>query len=100
MRIKGGAPVTSGMTRRFNRDTGWLATGVLGTVAFAALMVALQERHARPDDLTKEAWQTTADLVLNANPAAISDVVGSNEKSTGETTSGGRRALILDSLLK
>jgi hypothetical protein len=73
---------------KFNRNTTWVATGLLGSVAFAALMVALQERHTRPDDLTKEARQTTADLVVNANPAAISDVVGSNEKSTGETTSG------------
>ena len=73
---------------KFNRNTTWVATGLLGSVAFAALMVALQERHARPDDLTKEARQTTADLVVNANPAAISDVAGSNEKGTGEITSG------------
>jgi hypothetical protein len=45
--------VTSGMIRRFNRDTGWLATGVLGTVAFAALVLAVRERRSEADDLTK-----------------------------------------------
>jgi hypothetical protein len=73
--------------KRFNRNTTWVATGLLGSVAFAALMVAFQERHATADDLT-EARQTTGDLLLNANPVASSDVMGSNEKSTGEITSG------------
>jgi hypothetical protein len=50
-------------------------------------MVAFQERHPKADDLT-EARQTIGDLSLNANPAVISDVLGSNEKGTGEITSG------------
>ena len=74
--------------KRFNRNTTWVATGLLGSVLFAALMVAFQERHAKADYLTREARQTTGDLSLNANPAAISDVAGSNEKGTGEITSG------------
>jgi hypothetical protein len=74
--------------KRFNRNTTWVATGLLSSVVFAALMVALQERHAETDDLTKEGRQTTGDLSLNTYPAAISDVAGSNEKGTGEITSG------------
>ena len=74
--------------KRFNRNTTWVATGLLAPVIFAAVMLALQERHAKADNLTEEARQTTRDIALNANPAAISDVVGSNEKSTGEITSG------------
>ena len=65
--------------RRFNRNTTWVATALLGFVVFAALIVAFRERHAKADDLTKEATQTTGD-VLNANPAAISEVVDSKEK--------------------
>ena len=72
--------------KRFNRNTTWVATALLGSVLFAALIVAFQERHAKADDLTKEARQTTGGL-LNANPAAISEVVDSQEKSTGEMTS-------------
>jgi hypothetical protein len=83
-------PGTSDVIRRFNRDTKWLATEVLAAMAFAALVfgVLVQERHPKTDNLTEEARQTTRDIALNANPAAISDVVGSNEKSTGEITSG------------
>ena len=50
-------PRTSDMIRRFNRDTWWVATGVLGTVIFAALVLAVlvQERHPKRHDLTQEA---------------------------------------------
>lgn len=78
----------SKVIKRFNRNTTWVATGLLAPVIFAAVMVALQERHAKADHFTKEERQSTGDLLLDANPAAISDVVDSNEKSTGEITSG------------
>jgi hypothetical protein len=85
---EGTVPLTGiyDVIKRFNRNTTWVATALLGSVLFAALIVAFQERHAKADDLTKEARQTTGDL-LNANPAAISEVVDSKEKSTGEMTS-------------
>ena len=38
MRTQGSAPATSGMIRRFNRDTVWLATGVLVTVIWIAVV--------------------------------------------------------------
>ena len=74
--------------RRLNRNTTWVATGLLGSVAFAALMVALQERHPKTDDLTKEARQTTGSLLLNANPATPSNVMDPDRKSISEITSG------------
>jgi hypothetical protein len=74
--------------KSFNRNTTWVATGLLAPVIFAAVMLALQERHAKADNLTKAERQTTGGLLLNANPAAISDIVGSNKESTGEITSG------------
>ena len=74
--------------KRFNRNTTWVATGLLAPVIFAAVMVALQERHAKADDLTKEERQTTGDPLVNANPATISDIVGSNEESTAKIASG------------
>jgi hypothetical protein len=46
---------------RFNRDTVWLAAGVLGTVAFAAVVLAIQECQPK-------APQTKSDLLLDANP--------------------------------
>jgi hypothetical protein len=64
-------PDTNEVIRRFNRDTEWLATGVLGAVVFAALMLAVlvQDRHPRAVDLTKEAVQAVGDLLPNANSA-------------------------------
>ena len=37
--------MTSDVIRGFNRDTAWLATGVLGAVIFAALVLAVQEHQ-------------------------------------------------------
>jgi hypothetical protein len=82
------------VVRRLNRDTTWLATALLGSVIFAALVLALQERHPKAADLTKEARQTGGNLLLNANSAELSKVVGSNGKSTGEITFG--QATIVD----
>jgi hypothetical protein len=83
-------PDTHDVIRRFNRDTVWLATEVLAAMVFAALVLAVlvQERHPKADDLTEEARQVGGDLLLNANPAALSEVVGSNGKSTGDITAG------------
>jgi hypothetical protein len=82
-------PGTSDMIRRFNRDTWRLATGVLGAVVFAALVLAIQERHPKADDLTEEPRQTEGDLSLNPNPATRFTAVGVNGKSsTGKMISG------------
>ncbi|MBV9643852.1 MAG: hypothetical protein JO334_09800 [Verrucomicrobia bacterium] len=73
--------------KKFNRNTTWVAAGLLGSVIFAALMVALQERHAQADGLRQESGQKTNDLLSKPNPVAISDAAGLNERSTGEITS-------------
>jgi hypothetical protein len=74
--------------RRLNRNTTWIAIGLLAPVAFAVLMVALQRPRPTADDLTEQAKQTTGDPLPSANAAAISKVVGSEEKSTEKITSG------------
>jgi hypothetical protein len=86
-------PALSGthhLIRRLNRDTAWVATGLLGTVFFAALVLALQEFHQKADGFTEEPTQTSTsgELLPNANPAVNSDVVGSNGGSTSQITSG------------
>ena len=68
-------PGTYEVIRRLNRDTTWVATGLLGAVIFAALVLALLECYPKADDLTKEARQITSSLLLNANPA-LSNVGG------------------------
>ena len=44
--------------RRFNRNTMVVATGILGTVIFAALVLAVQEHHPLPAEVTEKAMQT------------------------------------------
>jgi hypothetical protein len=83
--------VTSDTLRKFNRDTRWLATGVLCVVASAALVLAslIQEPQPKADDLTKEARKPERDLLLNANATTRFTVAVSNGKgSTGKMTSG------------
>src|ERR1700736_2110922 len=84
-------PDTNDVIRRFNRDTAWLATSVVGALVFAALMLAflVQDRHPKTVDLTEKAVQAGGDLLLNANSATLFkgvDLKGKN--STGEITSG------------
>jgi cytoskeletal protein RodZ len=74
--------------RRFNRTTMWVATGLLGTLIFAALVLAVQERHPMAANLAEEARQTSGELLPNASTAALSEVVGSSGKSTDEITPG------------
>ena len=81
MRTQGSAPATSGMISRFNRDTVWLATGVLGTVIFAALMVAVEECQ-------RKATEAERDLLLNANPATVAGVVANTSNADGKMTPG------------
>jgi hypothetical protein len=84
-------PDTNDVIRRFNRDTKWLATLVVGAVVSAALMLAVlvQDRHPRAVALTKEAVQARGDLSPNANSATLFKDVGlQGKKSTGEITSG------------
>ena len=74
--------------RGFNRNTMWVATGLLGIVIFAALVLAFQERHPMAANLAEEARQTSGEILLNTSPAALSEVVGSNGKSADEITLG------------
>jgi hypothetical protein len=83
-------PRTSDMIRRFNRDTGWLATGVLGAMVFAALVLALlvQERYPKTDDVNAKAVQAGGDLLLNPNSATLASVVAKSSNSNGKMTPG------------
>ena len=91
MRTQGSAPATSGTIRRFNRDTVWLATEVLGTVTFAAVMIAVQECQWK-------AAEAESDLLLNANPATVASLVANTSNADGKTTPERGEALITLSL--
>jgi hypothetical protein len=59
--------VTSDVIRGFNRDTACLATGVLGAIIFAALVLAVQEHHPTKVKPTEQVVQAGSDRLLNAN---------------------------------
>ena len=69
------------MISRFNRDTVWLATGVLGTVIIAAFMIAVQECQ-------RKATEAEGDFLLNPNSATVGSVVAKSSKADGEMARG------------
>ena len=71
--------MTKDTISKFNRETVWLATGVLGTVVFAALVLAVQEWQPK-------ATQTERGLLLNASPATVASVIAKNSNSNGKMT--------------
>ena len=73
--------MTGDVIRSYNRDTAWLAAGVLGVVVLAALMLAVQEYQPK-------ARQAERDLLLNANPATVASMIAQSSNSNGKMTSG------------
>ena len=71
--------MTGDVIRSFNRDTAWLATGVLGALFLAALMLAVEERQPK-------ATQAERDLLPNANSATVESVVAKSSHSNGKMT--------------
>ena len=78
---------TLNVMRRFNRSTMVVATGLLGTVIFAALVLAVQEHHPRPAEVAEKAMQTNGEVLPNANPVELSEVADLSGKSTDEMSS-------------
>jgi hypothetical protein len=72
--------------RKFNRNTTWVATGLLGSVIFAALMIALQDRQSKSDRLEIQANQSRVDLSPRTVGAVMTDVTPI-EKSNAEIVS-------------
>jgi hypothetical protein len=73
---------------RLNRNTTWVAAGLLGSVVFAAVMVAVRDPHPKSDDTTDVSPQVKSDLLPNSHPSPDFSVASSTEKSAGEITSG------------
>jgi hypothetical protein len=65
-----------------------LATGLLGTVIFAALVLAVQERYQKAPVFTDEVDQSGGEISLNANPLVLSRVMGFDAGKGGEIPSG------------
>jgi hypothetical protein len=105
-RNAGALPATNDVLRRFNRETEWLAAGILGAVVCAALLTIaplIQEGQPKAIDQAKEERQFSGNASVNANPGTLSKVLGLNAESrTEEITSGQLRdrrlALITGSL--
>ena len=71
--------MTRDVIRSFNRDTAWLATGVLGALFLAALMLAVEERQPK-------ATQAERDFLPNANSATMESVVAKSSHANGKMT--------------
>jgi hypothetical protein len=75
-------PEASETIRRFNRDTRWLAMGVLSVLICAVLVLAVlvQDRKPWADDLR----------VAYANPSNVFKVTGLDGKSAGDKSTSGQ----------
>ncbi len=73
--------MTNDIIKSFNRDTAWLATGVLAVLFFAALVIALQERQ-------KNATHAEHDLLPSGNSATVGSVVANGSNSKGNMILG------------
>jgi hypothetical protein len=73
--------VTSDTISKFNRDTVWLTTGVLGTVVFAALVLVIQECQPK-------ARQAERNLLPRANLDRAGNVLAESSGSNGKMTAG------------
>jgi len=71
--------VTRDAISRFNRDTVWLATGLLGTVVFAALVLVFEERQPK-------ARQAESEFLPDASPAALGRVVAKSSAFNARMT--------------
>jgi hypothetical protein len=80
------SPEPSETIRRFNRDTRWLAMGVLSVLVCATFVlgVLVEERKPRADDLT----------VVNASSSNGFTVRGLNGKSSGDKTTSGQASSV------
>jgi hypothetical protein len=85
------APLTNDAIRRFNRDTWCLATGVLCTFVFAALVLAVlvQDRYSEAGDLTaaRLAERGFSPSVSSAARFAFADINGKSSEITSDRTS-------------
>jgi hypothetical protein len=70
--------LTRDVIRSFNRDTAWLATGVLGALILAALMLASEEHKSKAIQAGRDFW-------VNANPATKASVIAESSNSNGKT---------------
>jgi hypothetical protein len=78
---------TLNVMRRFNRNTMVVVTGLLGTVIFAALVLAVQEHHPLPAEVAEKAMRTRGEILPNDNPLELPKVVGLSGKSTDKISS-------------
>jgi len=70
--------LTGDVIRSFNRDTAWLATGVLGALVLAALMLAVDDHKSKP------MMQAGRDFLVNANSAAVASATAESSNSNGK----------------
>jgi hypothetical protein len=73
--------VTRNTIIRFNRETVWVAMGLLGSLVFAALALAFQECQ-------RKARQAESDFFPNANLPTVGSAIAKSSNSNGKLTPG------------
>jgi hypothetical protein len=76
--------------RRYDRQTMWVASGLLICTILAAVVVAVQEQEKNAADHEMEENLISDDAAVNANPTALPDVRGVNAESVNSEMSLGQ----------
>jgi hypothetical protein len=89
-------PAANKVMRGYNGNTMWVAMGLLGTVIFSALVLAVQERRPAPAEVMEKATEKNGGVLSGDSPAASSEIDGLSGNGTGgisseHTTNAGDR---------
>ena len=76
------------MIRKFNRSTTWVASGLLGSVIFAALMVAFQERNSEPAGSDGSQAKQVGDAEISTDHPANLPLVANVPENTANVAPG------------
>jgi hypothetical protein len=79
--------------RRYDRQTMWVASGLLICMILGAVVVAVQEPEKNAADHAMEENLISDDAVVNSNPTALSDVRTVNAESTSSAMNSGQRSI-------
>src|ERR1700726_4378389 len=76
------------MIRKFNRSTTWVASGLLGSVIFAALMVAFQERNSEQAGSDVSQAKQVGDAEISTDHPANLPLVANVPENTANVVPG------------
>jgi hypothetical protein len=80
----------NGVLRKYDRQTMWVASGLLICTILAAVVLVIQEAKKNAADYATAEDLISDDAAVNSNPTTLSDVRSVNAESTSTKTTSGQ----------